>query len=232
MKAIIGRKIGMTQVFSEDGKVYPVTVVEVLPNVITQVKTKEKDGYEAVQVGYEDIKESRLNQPQKGIFTKSGVSPKQHLVEIPVENIGAVKVGDELNASLFSVGEVVDVVGLTKGRGYTGVVKRYHFTIGPKSHGGGYPHRGVGSLATIGRTNNRIHPGKRMPGHSGNEQATVLNLKVVGVDLARHALLIKGGIPGPKKSLVTIRSAVKKQLGQAEVIKPLVDLKAAVAAKE
>lgn len=232
MKALIGRKVGMTQVFAEDGKMYPVTVVEVLPNVITQIKTIEKDGYQAVQVGYEDIKESRLNQPQKGIFNKAGVSPKQFLAEIPVEDYAAVKVGDELKVNLFQIGDVIDVVGISKGKGFSGPIKRHGFKIGAKGHGGGYPHRSVGSLATIGRTNNRIHPGRKMPGHDGNQQATILNLKVVAIDEARNAILIKGGIPGPKKGLVTIRSAVKAQLGQKEVIKPLVDLVKAIPTNE
>lgn len=222
MKAIIGRKMGMTQVFAEDGSVYPVTVVEVLPNVITQIKTQAKEGYDAVQVGYEDIKESRLNNPKKGVFKKANVTFKKELFEIPVADIAAVKVGDALNAGLFQAGDMVDVIGTSKGKGFSGSIKRWHFTISPKSHGGGYPHRGPGSMATSGRTNNRIHPGKKMAGHHGNQQATVLNLMIVGVNVEKNAILVRGGIPGPRKGLVMIRTAVKVQLGKPQVAKTLV----------
>jgi large subunit ribosomal protein L3 len=222
MKAIIGRKMGMTQVFAEDGTVYPVTVVEVLPNVITQIKTTAKEGYDAVQIGYEDVKESRLNNPKKGVFKKANVAFKKELFEIPVVDIAAVKVGDALNAGIFQVGDVVDVTGTSKGKGFSGSIKRWHFTISPKSHGSGYPHRGPGSMATSGRTNNRVHPGKKMAGHHGNEQATVINLLVVGVNVEKNAILVRGGIPGPRKGLVMLRAAVKVQLGKPMVAKKLV----------
>lgn len=221
MKAIIGRKMGMTQVFAEDGSVYPVTVVEVLPNVITQIKTVAKEGYDAVQVGYEDIKETRLNEPQKGIYKKANVALKAHLFELPVVDITKVKVGDALKADLFAAGDMVDVSGTTKGKGMMGPIQRWNMTIQPKSHGGGYPHRFAGSMGTNGRTTNRIHPGKHMAGHEGNEQATIVNLMIVSVSVEKNAILVRGGIPGPNKGLVTIRSAIKTQLGKPQVAKKL-----------
>lgn len=221
MKAIVGRKMGMTQVFAEDGTMYPVTVIEVLPNVVTQVKTVEKDGYEAVQVGYEDKKENRLNKPEKGIFNKAGVTPKYELRELKGDEMKNYKVGDEIKVDIFQVGDAIDVIGVSKGKGFSGAIKRYHYTIGPKGHGSGY-HRGPGSFATVGRTNNRIHPGKKMAGHHGNKTATILNLVVVGVDVEKNALLVKGAVPGPTKSIVTVRSAIKVQKGK-KVIKPLVN---------
>ena len=221
MKAIVGRKIGMTQMFTNDGKAYPVTVIEVVPNVITQIKTVATDGYDAIQVGYEELKESRANKPEKGIYAKAGTTPKQALFELKVADVSKHKVGDKIEVTTFQAGDVVDVIGVSKGKGFSGAIKRWHYTIGPKGHGAGYPHRGPGSMATVGRTNNRIHPGKKMAGHHGNQQATILNLLVVGVDAAKNALLIKGGLPGPKKALLTIRSAVKTQLGHPHDLKPL-----------
>jgi len=229
MKALIGRKMGMTQVFAEDGTTYPVTVVEVLPNVITQLKTVEKDGYVAVQIGYQDIKESRLNKPELGVFKKLDMTPKQSLHEIKFDDVSNFKVGDALRVSLFEQGDMVDVVGVSKGKGYSGSIKRWHFKISPKSHGASWPHRGPGSMATVGRTNNRVHPGKKMAGHHGNEQATILNLVVVGVDEAKNALLIKGGLPGPNKGFLYIRNAVKVQLGKPQVVKPLINRQSATA---
>lgn len=221
MKEIVGRKLGMTQVFAKDGTSYAVTVVEVLPNVVTQVKTVEKDGYAALQVGIEDAKEQRLNNPEKGIFKKAGVSPKEHLFEIKGDELSSYAVGSEVKVDIFQAGDVVDVIGTSKGRGYLGAIQRYGYKIGPKGHGSGY-HRGVGSFATNGRCNNRVHPGKKMGGHHGNKSATLLNLTVVDVNASKNYILIKGGLPGAKKSFVTIRSAIKTQFGAKPVIKELV----------
>jgi large subunit ribosomal protein L3 len=221
MKAIVGRKVGMTQLFTNDGKSHSVTVIEVLPNVITQIKTVATDGYDAVQVGYEELKESRASKPEKGIFAKAGTTPKQNLFEIPVTDINKYKVGDKIDVSIFQPGDVVDVIGVSKGKGFSGAIKRWHYTIGPKGHGGGYPHRSAGSMATVGRTNNRVHPGKKMAGHHGHQQATILNLVVLSTDISKNALVVRGGVPGPKKSLLTIRSAIKQQLGHPFDLKPL-----------
>lgn len=223
MKSLIGKKVGMTQVFAEDGTAYPVTVVEVTPNVVTAIKTVEKDGYSAIQIGFGDIKEKRLNKPELGQFKKANVAAKASLHELQLSDASAIQVGDALTVNQFKVGDVVDVIGISKGKGYSGAIKRWHFKIGPKGHGASGPHRSQGSMATVGRTNNRVHPGKKMAGHHGNQQTTVLNLLVVGVDEARNALLIRGGLPGPNKGLLKIRTAVKTQLGQPLVAKPLIN---------
>ena len=231
MKEIIGRKMGMTQVFAKDGTSYAVTVVEVLPNVVTQVKTNDVDGYSALQVGLEDAKESRLNKCEKGIFKKANVSPKQHLFEIKGDELSSFTVGSEVKVDLFKAGDVVDVIGTSKGRGYLGAIQRYGFTIGPKGHGSGY-HRQVGSFANNGRCNNRVLPGKRMSGHHGNKSATLQNLLVVDVNAEKNYILIRGGLPGAKKSFVKIRSAIKTQKGTKEVVKELVNNKAEEAKQE
>jgi len=208
MKAVIGRKMGMTQVFAEDGTMYPVTVVEVLPNVVTQVKTLEKDGYVAVQVGYEEKKESRANKAEKGIAKKANTVPHYVSAELRGDEMGKYQLGDVINASLFNTGDLVDVIGTSKGHGYTGTIKRWHMTIGPKGHGSGY-HRGQGSFANNGRYNHGVMPGKHMSGHHGNKSATLLNLTVVGVNAEKGYILVKGGLPGSRRSIVTIRSAIK-----------------------
>ncbi len=220
MKSIIGRKIGMTSVFATDGTMYPVSVIEVLPNVVTQKKTVENDGYEALQVGYEDKKESRCTKSILGIAKKTNTTPKYVYAELKGDEIYNHEVGQEITCEIFSAGEAVDVTGVSKGHGYSGAIKRWHFHIGPKGHGSGY-HRQVGSMATNGRCNNRIHPGKKMSGHHGNKQATILNLQIVSVDPAKNFILIKGAVPGPNKSIVKIRSAVKKV--NLSEIKPLVN---------
>ena len=222
MKQIIGRKMGMTEVFAKDGTMYAVTVIEVLPNVVTQVKTLEKDGYEALQVGFEEKKESRANKAEKGHFAKAGVPVMQVLGEIKGDELANYKVGDKITADIFKAGDVVDVIGTSKGRGYAGTVKRWGHKIGPKGHGSGY-HRGQGSFANQGRYNHGVMPGKHMSGHHGNKSATLLNLMVVAVDAERNAILIRGGLPGPKKSLVVIRSAIKTQKGTPVTVKPLID---------
>ena len=221
MKSIIGRKIGMTEVYAEDGTMYAVTVVEVLPNVVTQKKTIEKDGYEALQVGYEDKKEKNVNKPLKGIYKKANVSTKEHLYELKGDELSAYEVGQEIKADIFQVGDVVDVIGHSKGRGYAGVIKRWHHKIGPKGHGSGY-HRQQGSFANNGRCNNRVIPGKKMAGHMGNDRATVLNARIVAVDATKNYILVSGGVPGSKLSIVMIRSAVKG-IKHPETIKPLLD---------
>lgn len=230
MKSIFGRKMGMTQMFAADGTCYPVTVVEVLPNVVTQVKTIEKDGYEAIQIGYEEKKENRCNKAEKGIFAAANTTPKYELTELKGDEMKKYKVGDLVTVDLFKVGDMIDVSGISKGKGFSGAIKRFHYTIGPKGHGSGF-HRQVGSLATNGRTNNRIHPGEKMPGHQGNYNRTILNLIVVGVDKEKNALLIKGPIPGATKSLVTVRSAIKVQHGKPQIVKPLASYKAAAPAE-
>ena len=208
MKAILGRKMGMTSVFAEDGTLYPVTVVEVLPNVVTQVKTLEKDGYVAVQVGYEEKKESRANKAEKGIAKKANTTPHYVSKELRGDEMGAYQLGDTIKADLFKDGDIVDVIGTSKGHGYSGTIKRWHMHIGPKGHGSGY-HRGQGSFANNGRYNHGVMPGKHMSGHHGNKSATLLNLLVVKVDAEKGYILVKGGLPGAKKSIVTIRSAIK-----------------------
>ena len=208
MKSVIGYKIGMTQVFTEEGLCIPVTVVEVEPNVVLQKRSLEKDGYEALVVGMGDTRESLLTKPELGQFKKANVSAKKVDKEIKGDELMNFEVGQEVTASIFNAGDVVDVTGTTKGKGFAGVIKTYGHSIGPKGHGSG-SHRVIGSFATNGRTNNRIHPGKKMPGHHTVLNKTILNLEVVAVDAENNALLIKGAIPGPKKGLVTVRSAVK-----------------------
>ena len=208
MKAILGRKMGMTSVFAEDGTLYPVTVVEVLPNVVTQVKTLEKDGYVAVQVGYEEKKESRANKCEKGIAAKANTVPHYVSAELRGDEMTGYQLGDLIKADMFQAGDIVDVIGTSKGHGYTGVIKRWNQHIGPKGHGSGY-HRGQGTFANNGRYNHGVMPGKHMSGHMGNESATILNLLVVDVNEEKGYILVRGGIPGARKSIVTIRSAIK-----------------------
>lgn len=208
MKSIIGRKIGMTTVFCEDGTALPVSVVEVLPNVVLQKKTKEKDGYEALQVGYEDKKPARATKSELGIAKKANTQPHYFYRELQGDEIYSHNVGDKIDCSIFKAGELVDVTGTSKGRGFAGVIKRFGYKIGPKAHGSGY-HRQIGSLATNGRDNNRIHAGKGMGGHMGHVTATVLNSTVVAVKPEANCLLIKGSLPGPDYSIVKIRTAVK-----------------------
>ena len=221
MKAILGRKMGMTSVFAEDGTLYPVTVVEVLPNVVTQVKTLEKDGYVAVQVGYEEKKESRANKAEKGIAKKANTVPHYVSKELRGDEMGAYQLGDTIKADLFKDGDIVDVIGTSKGHGYSGTIKRWYMHIGPKGHGSGY-HRGQGSFANNGRYNHGVMPGKHMSGHHGNKSATLLNLLVVKVDAEKGYILVKGGLPGAKKSIVTIRSAIKT-VKNKESVKSLIN---------
>ena len=208
MKAILGRKLGMTQVFAEDGTMYPVSVIEVLPNVVTQVKTVEKDGYAALQVGYEDKKESRANKAEKGIAKKANTNPHYYSKELKGDELSGYQLGDKITCGIFKKGDVVDVLGTSKGRGYAGTIKRWNMTIGPKGHGSGY-HRGQGSFANQGRYNHGVMPGKHMSGHHGNKGVTLLNVQIVDVNEEKGYILIKGGVPGPRKGIVMIRTAVK-----------------------
>ena len=231
MKQIIGRKMGMTEVFAQDGTMYAVTVIEVLPNVVTQVKTLEKDGYVALQVGFEEKKESKANKAEKGHFAKAGVPVMKVLGEIKGDELANYKVGDKITADIFKAGDVVDVIGTSKGRGYAGVIKRWGHAIGPKGHGSGY-HRGQGSFANNGRNNARVIPGKKMSGHHGNLSATILNQLLVEANAEKNYILVRGSVPGAKKSLVLVRSAIKTQLGKPEKVQSLVDYEAAAKAAE
>ena len=222
MKSIIGRKMGMTEVFAPDGTMYPVTVIEVLPNVVVDKRTNEKNGYEALVIGYEDKAEKNLTKAQKGIYKKAGVDAKAGLYELKGDEIYGKNVGESLGAEVFATGEVCDVIGEHKGHGYVGTIKRYHHTIGPKGHGSGY-HRGIGSLANNGRDNNRVIPGKKMSGQWRPASATVQNVTVIESNLEKNYILVKGGVPGPKKAYVVLRSPVKTQF-KKPVVKPLVDL--------
>ncbi len=206
MKGILGKKIGMTQVFTTKGKLIPVTVVEVEPNIVTQVKTNEKDGYEAIQLGAVTVKAKSSNKAKMGHTNKANTEPKRFLKEIRGLKSSNYTLGQIIDVTLFEPGEVVDVTGISKGKGFQGVIKRYNQTRGPMGHGSQY-HRGVGSLGT--RLPMHVIKGKKMPGHMGSELTTIQNLEVVSIDIEKNVILIKGNVPGPKNSLVIIKSAVK-----------------------
>lgn len=206
-KGILGKKIGMTQVFTESGKLIPVTVIEVEPNVVTQIKTVEKDGYDAIQLGAVSIREKSSNKAKTGHTNKANTTPKRFLKEIRGVNVEDYTLGQVIDASIFAKGEVVDVTGTSKGKGTQGVIKRWNQSRGPMGHGSQY-HRGVGSLGTL--LPMHVIKGKKMAGHMGDEQVTIQNLEVVSVDLENNVILIKGSVPGPKKSLVMIKTSVKK----------------------
>ena len=207
MKAIIGKKVGMSQIFDENGHVIPVTVIEAGPCTVVQKKTSEKEGYEAVQLGFEDVPERKLTKPEMGHLNKAGVSPKKHLREFNLDNASELNVGDIVKADTFKVGDFVDVTGTSKGHGYAGVVKRYGAGRTPTSHGGGPVHRHAGSMGVIDPAH--IFKGKIGAGHMGVDQVTVQNLSVVKVDPELNMLVVCGAVPGPKGSLVTIKSTVK-----------------------
>ena len=212
-KAIIGKKVGMTQIFDETGKVIPVTVVEAGPCVVTQKKTVETDGYEAVQLGFEDVKESKLTKPEAGHLKKAGVEAKRHLKEFRLEDTASMNVGDVVKADTFAAGDWIDVTGISKGHGYQGVVKRHGAGRTPMTHGGGPVHRHAGSMgATSGQS--RIFKGKIGAGQMGVEQVTIENLDVVKVDAELNMIVIRGAIPGPKGGLVYIRNTVKNNKGK------------------
>jgi len=207
MKGILGKKVGMTQVFTKDGKLIPVTVIEVEPNVVTQIKTVEKDGYDAIQLGTDTIREKLSNKPQIGHTKKANTEPKRFLREIRGVDVNEYTLGQVLTVEVFSEGELVDVSGTSKGKGFQGVIKRHNQSTGPMGHGSQY-HRGVGSLGTM--LPMHVLKGKKMPGQMGHVARTVQNLEVISVDLENNVILVKGNVPGPKKSLVMIRTAVKK----------------------
>lgn len=206
MKGILGRKIGMTQVFSKDGKLVPVTVIEVEPNVITQIKTVENDGYNAIQLATVTVKEKHSNKASMGHTKKANTTPKRFLKEIRGVDTNSYTLGQELTASLFEAGEVVDVTGISKGKGYQGVIKKNNQSRGPMGHGSKY-HRGVGSLGTM--LPKRVLKGKALPSHMGDVQTTIQNLEIIKVDMDENCILVKGSVPGAKKSLVLIKTAVK-----------------------
>ena len=208
MKGILGIKRGMTQVFATNGKLVPVTVVEVEPNIVSQIKTKENDGYEAIQLASVEKKERRSNKPEIGHLKKANTTPKRFLKELRGVDVSGYSLGQELKADVFSAGEVVDVTGTSKGQGTQGVIKRWNQSRGPMGHGSQY-HRGVGSLGTM--LPMRVLPGKKMPGRMGGEQVTVQNLEIISVDLDNNCLLIKGNVPGPKNSLVFVKSSIKHE---------------------
>ena len=206
-KGIIGKKIGMTQIFDEKGNVIPVTVIEATPNVVAQVKTVETDGYNSIQLGYGEIKDKHINKPEKGHFTKAGLTAKKHLREFRVEDVENYKVGDEVKADIFEAGEKIDVQGTTKGKGFQGVIKRHGQHRGPMGHGSMY-HRRPGSMGSTS-TPGRVFKGKKLPGHMGVQTVTIQNLDVVRVDMDKNVILVKGSVPGAKGAILKIKSAVK-----------------------
>ena len=206
-KAIIGKKIGMTQIFDEKGLVIPVTVIEAGPCIVAQVKTIETDGYNAIQLGYGDVKENRINRPEKGHFTKAKLALKKHLREFRVSEIADVTVGNEIKADVFETGDKIDVQGTTKGKGFQGVIKRHGQSRGPMGHGSMY-HRRPGSMGACS-TPSRVFKGKKLPGHMGNTTITIQNLKIVKVDVEKNAILVKGSVPGNKGVILKIKDAVK-----------------------
>ncbi len=206
-KAIVGKKLGMTQLFDANGNVVPVTVIEAGPCVVSQKKTVEHDGYEAVQIGYGDLKASKVNGPMKGHFAKGDVAPKKVLREFRLDDTSALNVGDIIKADVFAEGDAVDVRGTSKGKGYAGVVKRWNFSRLKESHGTGPVHRHGGSLGVIDPA--RVFKGKKMAGHLGNERVTVQNLSVVKVDAENNIIAVKGAVPGPKGGIVVLFDSVK-----------------------
>ena len=207
-KAIIGKKVGMTQIFNADGKVIPCTVIEAGPCVVTQLKTEEKDGYNAVQFGFEDIKERKLNKPEKGHLKKAGDSLKKYLKEFRFADCSTFQLGDVVKADMFAAGDYVDVTGTSKGKGYAGVVKRWNAHSQQHTHGVGPVHRSVGSMGPA-TDPSRVMPGKKMAGHLGSEQVTVQNLDVVKVDAELNLIAVRGAIPGPKGGIVFLKNTVK-----------------------
>ncbi len=208
-KGLIGRKIGMTQIFDESGKVIPVTVIEAGPCVVAQVKTEETDGYTAVQLGFGDVKEKKLTKPKKGHFTKVNVTPKKYLREFRLDSIEGMTVGQELKADVFATGDKLDIQGTSKGKGFQGVIKRHGQHRGPMGHGSMY-HRRPGSMGPTS-TPGRVFKGKKLPGHMGVETITIQNLEVVRVDLDKNVILVKGSVPGVKGAILKIKSSVKSK---------------------
>ena len=205
-KGLIGKKVGMTQIFDESGKVIPVTAIEAGPCVVAQVKTEETDGYTAIQLGFGDVKVNKINKPEKGHFSKVNVTPKKHLREFRVNEV-EVKVGDELKADVFAAGDKIDIQGTSKGKGFQGVIKRHGQHRGPMGHGSMY-HRRPGSMGPTS-TPGRVFKGKKLPGHMGVQTVTIQNLEVVKVDLDKNVILVKGSVPGAKGAILKLKSSVK-----------------------
>ena len=214
MKGILGKKIGMTQVFAKNGKLIPVTVVSLEPNVVMQVKTKETDGYEAIQLGFVSKKEKHSTKAETGHAKKANTAPKRFLKEIKGVEVSNYELGQEIKCDIFEAGEIVDVTGTSKGKGFQGVIKRHNQTRGPMGHGSQY-HRGVGSMGTLRPM--RVFKGKKLPGHMGHETVTIQNLEIIAVDLEENVILVKGNIPGPKNSFVIIKSSIKHPNTKNEV---------------
>ncbi|MHA6259190.1 50S ribosomal protein L3 [Sporosarcina sp. CAU 1771] len=205
-KGILGRKLGMTQVFAENGDLIPVTVIQATPNIVLQKKTQETDGYEAIQLGFEDKRDKLSNKPEKGHVAKANTTPKRFIREFRGLDVSAYEVGQEVTVETFAEGDVIDVTGVSKGKGFQGVIKRYGFSMGPMSHGSRF-HRSTGSIGSVDAQ--RVFKGKKMPGRMGSDTVTIQNLEVVRVDAERNLLLIKGNVPGARKSLIQVRNAVK-----------------------
>ena len=208
-KGLIGKKLGMTQIFDEQGKVIPVTVIEAGPCVVAQVKTVETDGYNAIQLGFGDVKESKINKPEKGHFAKSKLTPKKHLREFRLDSVENINVGDELKADTFTAGDQLDIQGTSKGKGFQGVIKRHGQSRGPMGHGSMY-HRRPGSMGPTS-TPGRVFKGKKLPGHMGSQTITIQNLEVVRVDLDKNVILVKGSVPGANGAILKLKASVKQK---------------------
>ena len=207
-KGLIAKKIGMTQIFNENGTVIPVTVLEAGPCTVVQIKNEETEGYNAIQLGFGNVKDKHVTRPEKGHFDKAKLAPKKHLREFRLDDISAYKVGNELNADVFQADDIVDIQGVTKGKGFQGVIKRHGQHRGPMSHGSMY-HRRPGSMGACA-TPGRVFKGKKLPGHMGHVTVTIQNLQVVRVDMDKNVILVKGSVPGPKGAILKIKNAVKK----------------------
>ena len=207
-KSILARKVGMTQIFNEDGVLTPVTVLQAGPCVVTQIKTADKDGYDAVQVGFEDIREKLVTKGEMGVFNKAGVSAKRFVRELKLENASEYAPGQEIKADIFAAGDHIDATAISKGKGYQGAIKRHGQHRGPMKHGSKF-HRHAGSNGTSSDPS-RVYKGKKMPGQMGNKRVTIQNLEIVRVDAENNLILVRGAVPGPKKSLVTLKETVKK----------------------
>ena len=208
-KGLIGRKVGMTQIFDESGKVIPVTVIEAGPCVVAQVKTMDNDGYEAIQLGFGDVKEKKLTKPAKGHFTKVNVTPKKHLREFRLDSVAEYTVGQELKSDVIAAGDKLDIQGTSKGKGFQGVIKRHGQHRGPMGHGSMY-HRRPGSMGPTS-TPGRVFKGKKLPGHMGAQTITIQNLEVIKVDLDKNVILVKGSVPGIKGAILKLKSSVKSK---------------------
>ncbi|MCM3744812.1 50S ribosomal protein L3 [Sporosarcina luteola] len=205
-KGILGRKVGMTQIFAENGDLIPVTVIEAAPNVVLQKKTNETDGYEAIQLGFDDKREKLANKPEKGHVAKAETAPKRFIREFRGFDVAGYEVGQEVKVDTFAEGDIVDITGVSKGKGFQGVIKRHGYSRGPMSHGSRF-HRAPGSLGAV--DGQRVFKGKKLPGRTGGDTITIQNLEIVRVDAERNLLLVKGNVPGARKSLITVKSAIK-----------------------